>query len=129
MVGVGDGDCWAVARAFCALVSPSCAEATAVCWSELSMRASTWPALTVSPARTSSSVTVPATLKLRPRVADAWTVPAADAVTATVPRRTVDTVLATVCGVALCTPDMASTLTTASTATTTPAAIPHASRE
>ena len=50
------------------------------------------------PACTSSSVTVPATLKLSPRVAEAWTVPAADAVTATVPRRTVDTVLATVFG-------------------------------
>src|SRR5215469_14145976 len=75
------------------------------------------------PACTSSSVTVPATLKLRPRVADAWTVPAADAVIDTVPRRTVDTVLATVFGAAPGPPAIASAPIAT---TTTTSVIDHA---
>src|SRR5262245_19969242 len=52
------------------------------------MRASTRPGVTWSPGFTSTSVTVPAVLKLRPRLCAGVTVPAADAVRATAPRCT-----------------------------------------
>src|SRR5262249_38703465 len=55
-----------------------CAESTVACVSVGSILARTCPALTVSPALMSTSVNVPATLKLRPRVLAALIVPAAD---------------------------------------------------
>ena len=80
--------CWARASASDAELTFAWAALTSSSTAVLSMRASTCPALTVSPAVTSSSVTTPAVLKLRPRVCCGCTVPAADSVTLTVPRWT-----------------------------------------
>jgi hypothetical protein len=67
------------------LLTCCCAASTASCASVLSMRASTCPAVTWSPTLTSSSVTTALVVKLNPRVWTMVTVPAAEAVTVTIP--------------------------------------------
>lgn len=75
-------------RASAAASTLAWAAVTSSCTAEPSIRASTWPGVTWSPGFTATSVTVPAVLKLRPRVWAGVTVPAADAVSVTAPRWT-----------------------------------------
>ena len=89
-------DAWSSESVAWALASVASAADTDDCRLAESMVASTWPAVTVSPALTLTAVTVPADEKLRSSVWAAATVPSAETALVSAPRVTVTSCLVVV---------------------------------